>query len=65
MKKNKKLGLVYEFCKCCDACPVAVEAKVGEKSGLEIKDDFGGSVKLTDDNLKDFKKFLDKRFGQK
>ena len=64
MDKKRKLGMVYEFCKDCDCCPVAVEVKVGDKSGLEIKDDFGGSAKLTDGNLKDLKKFLEKRFDR-
>lgn len=65
MDKEKKIGMVYEFCASCSSCPVAVEAKVGNKSGLEIKDDFGGSVKLTDGNLEDLKKFLNKRFEGK
>ena len=65
MDKEKKIGMVYEFCKDCDRCPVAMEAKVGDKSGLEIKDDFGGEVKLTDGNLEDLKKLLDKRFARK
>ncbi len=64
MKNNKKLGLVYEFCKDCSCCPIAVEADVSGKSGLEIKDDFGGTVKLTDGNLKDFQGFLQQRFGK-
>jgi hypothetical protein len=57
-----KEGKTYEFCSECDSCPVAVEIKIEGESGLEIKDDFGGSVKLTDGNLKDFKNFLSKRF---
>ena len=63
MREIKKLGKVYEFCASCSNCPVAIEAKIGNKSGLEIKDDFGGAVKLTDGNLKDLKDFLEKRFG--
>lgn len=59
---EKKLGKVYNFCADCDKCPVAVEAKIGEDPGLVIKDDFGGKIKLTDQNLKDLKKFLDTRF---
>ncbi len=62
MKKEKKLGKIYEFCASCSACPVAVETKVKNKSGLEIRDDFGGSVKMTDNNLKDLKNFLGERF---
>lgn len=65
MKKEKKLEQVYEFCQSCSACPVAIEVKVGGKLGLKIKDDFGGSIKMTDNNLKDLKNFLDKRFSQK
>jgi hypothetical protein len=61
---EKKLGKVYNFCADCDKCPVAVEAEIGGRSGLEIKDDFGGLVKLTDQNLKDLKRFLDKRFNK-
>jgi hypothetical protein len=34
------------------------------RGGLEIKDDFGGSIKMTDNNLKDLRKFLEKRFSQ-
>lgn len=64
MNKKRKLGAVYEFCDSCSQCPVAIEAKIEGKSGLEIKDDFGGSVKLADKNLKDFKKFLDRRFNR-
>ncbi len=64
MKKTNDIGKVYEFCASCSQCPVAVEADVKGKPGLEIKDDFGGSVKLTDQNLKDFKEFLDRRFGR-
>lgn len=60
---EKKLGKVYNFCADCDKCPIAVEAKIGEDSGLAIKDDFGGAVKLTDRNLKDLKSFLETRFG--
>jgi len=59
---EKQLGKVYEFCSNCSQCPVAVEREVSGQSGLEIKDDFGGSVKLTDQNLKDLKNFLGKRF---
>jgi hypothetical protein len=61
---EKKLGKVYNFCADCDKCPVAVEAEIEGRSGLEIKDDFGGLVKLTDQNLKDLKRFLDKRFNK-
>ncbi len=60
--EDKKLEKVHEFCSSCSSCPVAVETKVEGKSGLEIRDDFGGSVKLTDENLQDFKNFLSKRF---
>jgi hypothetical protein len=63
MEKAKKIGAVYEFCATCSSCPVAVETDVNGKSGLEIRDDFGGSVKLTDENLKDLENFLDKRFN--
>ncbi|MEK7580031.1 MAG: hypothetical protein AAB465_00235 [Patescibacteria group bacterium] len=63
MENIRKLGKIYEFCANCSSCPVAVEAEVGGAQGLEIKDDFGGSIKLTDDNLKDLKSFLGKRFG--
>ena len=58
---NQKIGKVHEFCdtRCC---PIAIESKVSGQSGLEIQDDFGGSVKLTDRNLKDLKNFLSKRF---
>jgi hypothetical protein len=44
---------------------VAVEADINGKSGLEIKDDFGGSVKLTDENLRDLEKFLGERFNSR
>ncbi len=58
----ENLGKIYEFCADCKDCPVAVETEVEGKSGLEIQDDFGGSVKLTDQNLEDLKNFLSKRF---
>lgn len=58
----KKLGKIYEFCSSCSSCPTAIETEIEGQSGLEIKDDFGNSVKLTDNNLKDLKKFLSKRF---
>lgn len=64
MDKERKLGMVYEFCKDCDCCPVAIEAKVSGKSGLEIKDDFGGALKMTNQNLKDLMSFLQKRFDK-
>ena len=64
MKEVKNLGKVYEFCASCSACPVAIEAKVSGKSGLEIKDDFGGEVRMTNQNLKDLMSFLQKRFGR-
>ncbi len=64
MQKNEKIGKVYEFCVACKKCPIAVETKVGNEKGLEIKDDFGGTVKLTDGNLKDLKNFLSKRFSE-
>ena len=66
MEKTKKIGAVYEFC-CsqCATCPLAVEADVDGKSGLEIRDDFGGSVKLTDDNLRDLRNFLGGRFSDR
>lgn len=64
MENTKNLGKVYEFCASCSCCPVAVETEIEGKSGLEIKDDFGGSVKLTDENLKDLRDFLDKRLGR-
>lgn len=64
MKKIKNIGKIYEFCKDCAFCPTAIEAKVNGKSGLEIKDDFGGTAKLTDQNLKDLMSFLQKRFGE-
>lgn len=64
MKKENKLGTVYEFCKDCACCPTAIEAKVGREKGLEIKDDFGGKVKLTDKNLKDLNSFLKERLGR-
>lgn len=60
--EEKKIGKIHEFCSSCSSCPVAVETKIKGKSGLEIQDDFGGSVKLTDENLEDFKNFLLKRF---
>jgi len=60
---RNKLGKTYNFCSECASCPTAIEAKIDGKHGLEIKDDFGGLVKLTDQNLKDLKKFLDARFG--
>lgn len=63
MKETKKVGEVYEFCATCSSCPVAVEADINGKSGLEIKDDFGGSVKLTDGNLKDLRNFLNERLN--
>lgn len=59
---EKKLGKVYNFCSDCPNCPVAVEAEIEGKSGLTIKDDFGGTVKLNDQNLKDLKNFLESRF---
>lgn len=62
MLNKNRLGTLYEFCSKCDSCPVAIETEVGGQSGLEIKDDFGGAVKLTDDNLKDLAAFLNKRF---
>ncbi len=62
---KNKIGLVYEFCQNCSNCPVAIETEVGGEPGLEIKDDFGGLVKLTDNNLKDLKIFLDKRFNDR
>ncbi len=62
MMEKRILGEVYEFCSACKSCPVAVEADVSGDKGLEIKDDFGGSVKLTDQNLEDLKNFLSKRF---
>jgi hypothetical protein len=61
---KKELGKIYQFCDHCDSCPVAIETEVGGESGLEIKDDFGKSIRLTDQNLKDLKKFLDKRFDK-
>jgi len=61
MIKNK-LGTLYEFCSKCDSCPVAIETEINGETGLEIKDDFGGKVKLTDGNLKDFANFLNKRY---
>ncbi len=63
MENTKKIGEVYEFCATCSTCPVAVETEVNGKSGLEIQDDFGGSARLTDENLRDLRNFLDKRFG--
>lgn len=63
MNTKRKMGKVYEFCASCSQCPVAIEADINGQIGLEIKDDFGGSVKLTDGNLQDFKIFLEKRFG--
>lgn len=65
MIKNmqKQLGRVYEFCSSCENCPIAIETKVSGQSGLKIKDDFGSSVKLTDQNLKDLASFLSERFG--
>lgn len=59
---QKQLGKVYEFCSNCANCPIAIEAEVSGQSGLEIKDDFGSSVQLTDQNLKDLKNFLGERF---
>jgi len=61
---KKEIGKTYQFCDQCDSCPIAIEAKIGRNSGLEIKDDYGGSVKLTDQNLKDLRKFLDERYGK-
>jgi len=63
MDTKRKMGKVYEFCASCEQCPVAVESDVSGQTGLEIKDDFGGSVKLTDGNLQDLKTFLEKRLG--
>ena len=63
MANQNQIGKVYEFCHTADCCPIAVEADVNGESGLEIKDDFGGSVKLTDENLKDLEKFLGGRFN--
>lgn len=63
IKNGKKIGQVYEFCANKGCCPTAVEAKIGNENGLQINDDFGGKVKLTDQNLKDLKKFLDNRFS--
>jgi hypothetical protein len=34
MNKEKKIGMIYEFCASCSACPVAVEAKVEGKGGI-------------------------------
>jgi hypothetical protein len=64
MIKNmeKQLGKIYAFCDDCERCPVAIEAEVSGQSGLQIKDDFGGFVQLTDQNLKDLKNFLGERF---
>lgn len=62
MLNKNKLGTLYEFCSKCDSCPVAIEAEVSGMPGLEIKDDFGGAVKLTDENLKDLAIFLNKRY---
>jgi hypothetical protein len=63
MTNKNQIGKIYEFCHTKSCCPIAVEKKVDGKSGLEIKDDFGGSVKLTDENLKDLRNFLNQRFG--
>lgn len=63
--KTDNMGQVYEFCSDCKCCPVAIETEVNGKNGLEIKDDFGGSVKLTNQNLKDLGRFLKKRFNLK
>ncbi len=64
MKEKRILGEIYEFCKDCKCCPVAIEVEIQKEGGLEIKDDFGGSVKLTDRNLRDFSEFLAERFGK-
>ncbi|OHA50267.1 MAG: hypothetical protein A3B75_00490 [Candidatus Terrybacteria bacterium RIFCSPHIGHO2_02_FULL_43_14] len=59
---KKSTGTVYNFCESCDACPVSEEALIENNSGLILRDDFGGEVKLTDNQLKDFAAFLVKRF---
>jgi len=58
MQKERKIGTVYTFCSNCANCPVAEEATVNGKSGLIIRDDFSGSVQLTDEQLKDLANFL-------
>jgi hypothetical protein len=63
MNQDKKLGTVYEFCSEQGCCPIAIESEVSGQKGLEIKDDFGSSIKLTDGNLRDLKKFLEKRLS--
>ena len=59
MKMKVRVGTIHNFCGKDDCCPVAVETG----QGLEVKDDLGGSVKMTDQNLKDFQKFLSARFS--
>ena len=61
MQKERRIGTVYEFCQACNACPVAEEAVVTGKPGLIIRDDFSGSVQLTDEQLKDLANFLGNR----
>lgn len=64
MREEKIIGTRYELCPGCGTnCPVAIEAKISGRAGLTLHDDFGGEVKLTDGQLKDFASFLEKRFA--
>lgn len=61
MQKERKIGTVYTLCPSCAECPVAEEAMVDGKAGLIIRDDFAGSVQLTDGQLRDLASFLAQR----
>jgi len=63
MRTQSPVGTVYEFCASCTQCPVAIEANVGGGAGLALRDDFGGKVELTDEQLKDLTAFLTRRFA--
>lgn len=55
MKDTKK---VYTICPNCNNCPTAEDTAVGGEVGLLIRDDFGGKVTLTSNQLKDLATFL-------
>lgn len=62
---KQTIGTVYHFCPAGFApkCPVAVEVEVSGEKGLAIRDDFGGEIKLTDEELRFLADFLQERLS--
>ena len=58
MQKERKIGTIYTICSNCANYPVAEEILVDGNPGLIIRDDFNGSVKLTESQLNDLAVFF-------